>query len=281
MSPEQAVSISCGIIVVVLTILHLSIENKWIGVNLQTYSLTLGSNPTFVIQNVTLSMDEGWHPFPIIMNVYGLRNHTVIFSSPLSKENEEAASHLKFNNMQNISLEVKNNTISHVNVSFDNLDTGEYKGWIFFTRQNSFAIPFTVSTEPKVAQSFILVFIGVFSGIGLWELFFFLDRIYNSRTATTIRIKAKALSDEVAANYNDIAIRKEQRAQNIKNRYLERTAQIVGLDIASIVLAIVVGFVTLMSDGYLTGLIEINPIDVFVLVITGIGIGNLKALVDN
>jgi hypothetical protein len=113
-------------------------------------------------------------------------------------------------------------------------------------------------------------------------LFFYIDDRYNVRTAAENRNKANAAArGDLAAIHNRIAQRKEERVLRIQSRYLARGAQIVSLDVVAVILAIVGGLVALTNNDYLSSLVEINWYDAFVLIVTGIGIGNLKAVVDN
>jgi hypothetical protein len=186
---------------------------------------------------------------------------------------------LSFNNHEKITLNVTNNKIDIVRISFNNFEDGQYRGWMFLAEKSNLAVPFQVSTEPKVIHAFILVVIGVLSAIAMWELFFYIDERYNVRTAAENRNKANAAArGDLGAIHNRIAQRKEERVLRIQSR---RGAQIVSLDVAAVILAIVGGLVALTNNDYLSSLVEINWYDAFVLIVTGIGIGNLKAVVDN
>jgi hypothetical protein len=150
---------------------------------------------------------------------------------------------------------------------------------MFLAEKSNLAVPFQVSTEPRVIHAFILVVIGVLSAIAMWEFFFYIDERYNVRTAAENRNKANAAArGDLGAIHNRIAQRKEERVLRIQSR---RGAQIVSLDVAAVILAIVGGLVALTNNDYLSSLVEINWYDAFVLIVTGIGIGNLKAVVDN
>lgn len=195
---------------------------------------------------------------------------------------EQATGTLSFNNHEKITLNVTNNKIDIVRISFNNFEDGEYRGWIFLAEKSNLAVPFLVSTEPKVIHAFILVVIGVLSAIAMWELFFYIDERYNVRTAAENRNKANAAATgDLTAIHNQIAQRKEERVLRIQSRYLARGAQIISLDVVAVILAIVGGLVALTNNDYLSSLVEINWYDAFVLIVTGIGIGNLKAVVDN
>ena len=247
------------------------------------YTASFENKPSYSIENVSLGVQNGASGSDSLLNIYGVRNQTVLSSSQLTKDGEQATGTLSFNNHEKITLNVTNNKIDLVRISFNNFGEGQYRGWIFLTEKSNLSVPFLVSTEPKVIHAFILVIIGVLSAIAMWELFFYIDERYNVRTRDQNRNKANnaALADDLRAIHNQIAQRKEERILRIQSRYLARGAQIVSLDVVAVVLAIVGGLVALTNSDYLSSLVEINWYDAFVLIVTGIGIGNLKAVVDN
>jgi hypothetical protein len=245
------------------------------------YSASFENKPSYSIENVSLGVQNGGTGADSLLSIYGVRNQTVLSSSPLTKDGEQATGTLSFNNHEKITINVTNNTIDIVRISFNNFEDGQYRGWMFLTEKSNVAVPFLVSTEPKVIHAFILAVVGVLSAITMWELFFYIDERYNVRTAAENRNKAKTVRADLAALHNQIAQRKEERILRIRSRYLARGAQIVSLDVVAVILAIVGGLVALTNNDYLSSLVEINWYDAFVLIVTGIGIGNLKAVVDN
>ncbi len=265
-----------GILIVLYMLPGLVLESRF-------YTASFENKPSYSIENVSLGVQNGASGSDSLLNIYGVRNQTVLSSSQLTKDGEQATGTLSFNNHEKITLNVTNNKIDLVRISFNNFGEGQYRGWIFLTEKSNLSVPFLVSTEPKVIHAFILVIIGVLSAIAMWELFFYIDERYNVRTRDQNRNKANnaALADDLRAIHNQIAQRKEERILRIQSRYLARGAQIVSLDVVAVVLAIVGGLVALTNSDYLSSLVEINWYDAFVLIVTGIGIGNLKAVVDN
>jgi hypothetical protein len=265
-----------GILIVLYMLPGLVLESRF-------YTASFENKPSYSIENVSLGVQNGGSGADSLLNIYGVRNQTVLSSSQLTKDGEQATGTLSFNNHEKITLNVTNNKIDLVRISFNNFGEGQYRGWIFLTEKSNLSVPFLVSTEPKVIHAFILVIIGVLSAIAMWELFFYIDERYNVRTRDQNRNKANnaALSADSRAIHNQIAQRKEERIQRIQSRYLARGAQIVSLDVVAVILAIVGGLVALTNTDYLSSLVEINWYDAFVLIVTGIGIGNLKAVVDN
>lgn len=275
---EKTVVTICVTIIVILMLVYtlpgLVLESRF-------YSASFENKPSYSIENVSLGVQNGGTGADSLLSIYGVRNQTVLSSSPLTKDGEQATGTLSFNNHEKITLNVTNNTIDIVRISFNNFEDGQYRGWMFLTEKSNVAVPFLVSTEPKVIHAFILVVVGVLSAIAMWELFFYIDERYNVRTAAENRNKAKTVRTDLAALHNQIAQRKEERILRIRSRYLARGAQIVSLDVVAVILAIVGGLVALTNNDYLSSLVEINWYDAFVLIVTGIGIGNLKAVVDN
>jgi hypothetical protein len=275
---EKTVVTICVTIIVILMLVYtlpgLVLESRF-------YSASFENKPSYSIENVSLGVQNGGTGADSLLSIYGVRNQTVLSSSPLTKDGEQATGTLSFNNHEKITLNVTNNKIDIVRISFNNFEDGQYRGWMFLTEKSNVAVPFLVSTEPKVIHAFILVVVGVLSAIAMWELFFYIDERYNVRTAAENRNKAKTVRADLAALHNQIAQRKEERILRIRRRYLARGAQIVSLDVVAVILAIVGGLVALTNNDYLSSLVEINWYDAFVLIVTGIGIGNLKAVVDN
>jgi hypothetical protein len=275
---EKTVVTICVTIIVILMLVYtlpgLVLESRF-------YSASFENKPSYSIENVSLGVQNGGTGADSLLSIYGVRNQTVLSSSPLTKDGEQATGTLSFNNHEKITLNVTNNTIDIVRISFNNFEDGQYRGWMFLTEKSNVAVPFLVSTEPKVIHAFILAVVGVLSAITMWELFFYIDERYNVRTAAENRNKAKTVRADLAALHNQIAQRKEERVLRIQSRYLARGAQIVSLDVVAVILAIVGGLVALTNNDYLSSLVEINWYDAFVLIVTGIGIGNLKAVVDN
>jgi hypothetical protein len=276
---EKTVVTICVTIIVILMLVYtlpgLVLESRF-------YSASFENKPSYSIENVSLGVQNGGNGADSLLSIYGVRNQTVLSSSPLTKDGEQATGTLSFNYHEKITLNVTNNKIDIVRISFNNFEDGQYRGWMFLAEKSNLAVPFQVSTEPKVIHAFILVVIGVLSAIAMWELFFYIDERYNVRTAAENRNKANAAArGDLAAIHNRIAQRKEERVLRIQSRYLARGAQIVSLDVVAVFLAIVGGLVALTNNDYLSSLVEINWYDAFVLIVTGIGIGNLKAVVDN
>jgi hypothetical protein len=275
---EKTVVTICVTIIVILMLVYtlpgLVLESRF-------YSASFENKPSYSIENVSLGVQNGGIGADSLLSIYGVRNQTVLSSSPLTKDGEQATGTLSFNNHEKITINVTNNTIDIVRISFNNFEDGQYRGWMFLTEKSNVAVPFLVSTEPKVIHAFILAVVGVLSAITMWELFFYIDERYNVRTAAENRNKAKTVRADLAALHNQIAQRKEERILRIRSRYLARGAQIVSLDVVAVILAIVGGLVALTNNDYLSSLVEINWYDAFVLIVTGIGIGNLKAVVDN
>lgn len=88
-------------------------------------------------------------------------------------------------------------------------------------------------------------------------------------------------NNQIMAKQAEIVQRKMERVRKVESRYTENAIKIGTFDIASVIFGIITGLVGLMSNTYVTSLIEISWIDAITLIGIGLGIGSLKGVVDN
>jgi hypothetical protein len=165
---------------------------------------------------------------------------------------------------------------------------------LYLTNGSTFTIPIIVSTEPKVIHAVILVVIGVLLSIIFWEIFVYINKKFNLATANRLKtMDVPALrtrtgfvnlnDSQIMAKQAQIVQRKMERVRKVESRYryTENAIKIVTFDVASVTFGIITGLVGLMSNTYVTSLIEISWIDAITLIGIGLGIGSLKGIVDN
>jgi hypothetical protein len=289
----RLVSLICSVTIIILILLYAAIEYDWEMFSSEPkYSLNFNNTVTYA--NGDLSIVVGGNRLDTSKNVYihGVENQTIIFTSLLSTETGKEIDSLTFNNNQKrVRLIVNEDNVTSVDVSVPNLQSGKYYGWLYLTNGSTFTIPIIVSTEPKVIQAVILVVIGVLLSIIFWEIFFYIYKKFNQQTADRLKTMApQALStragfrnlnnDQIMAKQSEIVQRKEERVREVKSRYTENAIIIGTLDVALVTFGIITGLVGLMSNTYVTSLIEISWIDAITLIGIGLGIGSWKGIVE-
>jgi hypothetical protein len=188
---------------------------------------------------------------------------------------------------------------------------GSYQGWIFVSGKDNIPIPVTVATEPKVVVALLLVIIGIFTSIIFWEIIKYVDQLKKAQTEPDIQgkpnivdsIAAKVKSD--AAQVMNVAQNRMREQPNLNteegrltktiqnhiteeqlNNYLNKKltskafVKVSIIDLGTIGFGIAVGFLALLSQGYVTGIRVIGTTEVLALVGLGLGIGSLREFLN-
>jgi hypothetical protein len=293
-SGEQLVSFICSVTLGILIALYSAIEyDLWIFSSNPKYSLIFENDGTYANGDLSMAVAGNGLDTSKKVFIHGVENQTIIFTSLLSTETGKVIDFLAFNiDQKKVTLNVDEDNIASVDVSVPNLQSGKYYGWLYLTNGSTFTIPIIVFTEPKVIQAVILVVIGVLLSIIFWEIFFYIDNKFNQITGYRLQnmpvanLRSRAgfrnLSDnQITAKQGAIVQRKLERVRKIHSRYTENAVKIGTFDVAAVIFGIITGLVGLMSNTYVTSLIEISMIDVITLIGIGLGIGSLKGIVDN
>jgi hypothetical protein len=120
----------------------------------------------------------------------------------------------------------------------------------------------------------VWVVIGILTSIIFWEIVKYLAQV-------------KKTDDDYPnvqgpTGYQDRSKHRSQKlSKYVEQRFASKTApRITIIDVGTIGFGIAVGFLALLSQGYVTGIRVINPLNIFALVGLGLGIGSLRELVD-
>jgi hypothetical protein len=292
-SAPQLVSFICIITIIILVIVYAVVDDwfDWMISFKQKYSLNFKNNLTHNDGDLSMVVTKNGLDSSKIVFIHGAKNKTIMFSSPLSTQMGKTINFLVLDHGRDkVSLNMTEDNVTSVEASVENIKSGNYYGWLYFTNGSKFTIPIVVSTEPKVIQAMILVVIGVLLSIIFWEGFFYFNRKFNESTRNT-RSKAvlntmnnySQLTAEQVIDVNaDIAInRKSRRVTKLKKRYAENGIKIASSQVALVIFGMVTGLVGSMSNSYVTTSIEITSQVALTLIGIGLGIGSLKGLVDN
>jgi hypothetical protein len=289
--PGQVTAIC--VIIIALLILVYSLVDAWIFPLKLKYSLKFPDNQTYASGDLSMVVSNNGLESSKKLFIHGVKDQSVLFSSPLSTQLGKTISYLVIGNGQHkIPLKVSNENVTEIDVRVENLSSGTYNGWLYLTNGSSFTIPIVVSTEPKFVQAVILVVTGVLISIIFWELFFLLDkkkkvsdkmnRVNNIVDNFDGLLNIYTDDQKIAfAEYEDPGVQRLTRQiKKIDNRYAEKGVQIVSFQLATVIFGIVTGVVGALSNSYVTNSIEITPPIASILIGLGLGIGSLKGLVD-
>lgn len=272
-------------------------------------SLTFDGKSSFHDGNLELLVDNNQKGSPKILNVYGLdRDDQISKSSSYLVDDTH-----KINTYTMLTLASNNPgaipRLYYVTIPILEFP-GSYNGWIFVSGKDNMPIPVTITTEPKIVQALLWVVIGILGSIFFWELINYINQIKKAQTETqtTIQNEPSKMDDILKetkttkeavmdfmqnasgnlANVNHKSIKQyldketRKRLEIHINRNLASKAfvKVSIIDLGTILFGIAVSFLALLSQGYVTTLRVIGPLEILALVGLGLGIGSLREILN-
>ncbi len=203
------------------------------------------------------------------LNVYGLNNQDTIKTSSsylvdaIHKLNTDAR--LVIYPSTNATTDVKQYNIKIPKLQYP----GSYEGWIFIEGKDNIPIPVTIATEPKVVVALVWVIIGILTSILFWELINYVNQVKEAE------IKHQT------NNVNASILVKNELHDYLNRRLISKAfIKVSIIDIGTIGFGIAVGFLALLSQGYVIAIRVIEPIDILALIGLGLGIGSLREFLN-
>lgn len=195
------------------------------------------------------------------MNIYGLLNKNPDVSSSYVADGNDK---IDLNNTPRITSEHSIKEPKLYGLYIPTLQPGVYEGWIFVKDKNTSTIPITIATQPKVNSALLWVVIGILTSIIFWEIINYIAQVKNSQknggTPQVVRARISEYVDTRLASKNFV--------------------KIATIDAGTIGFGIAVGFLALLTQGYVTAIRIIQPIDIAALIGLGLGIGSLREFVN-
>lgn len=233
-SAARIVVVVCIILIFFLGVTYGQLENWGMSPSQPRYSLNLDRNLTYTNGSLSIVVGNNGNSTGKVLNVYGVGNKnqsTTIFSSLLATQTGKIIQNLTFG--ANRTYKIQNNNAFPVAikpVEPKGLRSGIYHGFLYLRSEKLATVPITVSTEPKVAQATIIVVVGVLASILFWEVFFFLNRIMNTRSNNLLRAEADN-SQIQAADAQNQADNSQNQAADAQNQAAALQAQAQALDV--------------------------------------------------
>ena len=133
--------------------------------------------------------------------------------------------------------------------------------------------------------------VGVTSAIGFWEFYRHFDlettkeikKKYSKKTKSTLDKSVPPSTEESGTNGLEIESAKlEVKSAKLSHRYKtpHSSLKIISLQLGAIGLGVITGFVALLNNDYVANIRLITLEDTFVLFALGLGIGNLKEIME-
>jgi hypothetical protein len=247
--------------------------------------------------------NNGDNPTKLI-KVYLSDNDTggTIFASTLTDKNGKKleSRNIKFN--ESSTLPIINSVGGWKTIRFDiddyALERGSFHGWIILSGQETNYVPITISTKPILLVAIILVLIGVFSSICIWEVIRYYKFMSTKNMTNSLRqlltqdrfnIALASPEDRESVRQNRNIVEQEIIQNNVQiAKYNTRnqeagksTFRISLIESVSALVGVAIGLFALLNDSYVTGLLDIGAYETVILFGIGLGAGSLKELVDD
>ena len=272
-------------------------------IQLKPISLTFDGKASFHDGNLELLVDNNQKGSPKILNVYGLDREDQISKSSSYLVDDTH----KINTYTMLTL-ASNNPSANPRLYYVTIPIlefpGSYNGW-----KDTLPIPVTITTEPKIAQALLWVIIGILGSIFFWELINYINQIKKAQTETQTTIQndnnkmddivnetkttKKAVMDfmqNAKGNLADVnhksikqylkETRKRLETHITRNLASKAFVKVSIIDLGKILFGIAVSFLALLSQGYVTTLRVIGPLEILALVGLGLGIGSLREFLN-
>jgi hypothetical protein len=259
---------------------------------------------TFDNEKLAWTVDNNGDNSTKLIKVYFNDNDTggTIFASTLTDKNGKKleSRNIKFND--STTLPIINSAGGWKTIRFEiddyALERGSFQGWIILSGQETNYVPITISTKPILLVAIILVLIGVFSSICIWEViryykFKSTDNTKNSLTQLlnqdefNVALAPRERKESVSQNRNIVEqeiIQHNVQIAKYRTRNQEAgksTFRITLIESVSALVGVAIGLFTLLNDSYVTGLLDIGAYETIILFGIGLGAGSLKELVDD
>lgn len=201
---------------IILTISLVIDYSKILGTN-QTYSVTFDGKPFFSDEGVTSLLYI--YNMSQYANIYGVPNSSLVTLTDLVSD-----SGIKIQ-MNNKTFEILShgkvfNSNDSITIRFfiNNSGPGAFNGYILLGGKETslISIPMTASTSPLIAESIILIIIGVTISVCLWELIIYERNLRKKKTKQPLKEKAAAKKEE-SMKANRRASKCLARMEEIKN----------------------------------------------------------------
>lgn len=265
----------------------------------KSYFITLNGLFTYSNYQATALVDESQ-----LINIYGLNisnSNGVNFTDMLGETGNITSSNIKYKVFPKSSQQ---NQIEPIKIGLTVTDTkpGVFQGLMLITEfqdPNFTSIPLTLSTDVVTTYAVIWILVGVFLSLIFWEFIKLKRRTRSTQRVATLKRDSQLLIQNIQptlaqANTQEFVANIEPLVQNIVERirlerakeYLENRYTRVGgartalLDILSVLFGMVIGFIGLLNNDFVTSIRVINPTVILVLISIGLGIGSIKELVD-
>jgi len=262
---------------------------SWFGLNKVILSFD-GKSAFYDRAKLTVIADNNDSNSPKMLSIYGLDSKIKsqdINASYLADEMHT----INRNDRLNFSVVDPSGEPKQVKVWIPNLKPGSYQGWIYISSKGNSSIPITISTGPKVAIALLWVVIGILTSIIFWEIIKYIAQVKKVEEDKDPEIYYHT---KVIENTNDTAENKKKQIAEKRRLYItpelddyveRRLAsktflKVAIIDIGTMGFGISVGFLALLSQGYVTAIRVIAPIDISALVGLGLGIGSLREFVN-
>lgn len=207
---------------------------------------------------------------------------------------------IKFNELS--TLPINNSAGGWETIRFDideyTLERGSFQGWIILSSQEKNFVPITISTKPILIVAIVLILIGVFSSICIWEVIRFykfkatvknVDNLRQLLTQDKFDINGAPQEMKESVSQNRSIVEQEIIQNNVQiAKYNTRnqeagksTFRITLIESVSALVGVAIGLFTILNDSYVTGLLNIDAYETVILLGIGLGAGSLKELVDD
>jgi len=239
----------------------------------KNFTLNFGGELIFSNDNIALTAENSNNSYKTI-RISGIGNglDTQMYTSLLvgeTNENVISSDRIKLNNTNDLFV-TTNSPVTEVNFSIEDIDIGSYKGWLVILNGNSVNyVPLSAATEVRVWQAIKVVLCGVVIAIGFWELIRLSSRTSLQGLKSRFKVSDFAFSPEMI------------KLVNLEKRYKSPTmaTKIAVVDL-SIILGVIISMLSLLSNGFVTSIVDIDEQTIAILFGMGLGIGSLNKLVD-
>jgi hypothetical protein len=266
-------------------------DASWFGLNDHKVFLSFDGKSAFYDgTKLTMIVDNNESNSRKTLSIYGLDSK--IKSQDINASDLAGEMHtIRMNDRLNFTVVDPLGEPKQVKVWIPNLKPGSYQGWVYISSKGNNSIPITISTGPKVSIALLWVVIGILTSIIFWEIIKYIAQVKKVEedkapeiSADIKKIEGKNLTPE--EKKNKIAKIRRDHIKPKLDDYLERQLasktflKVATIDIGTIGFGISVGFLALLSQGYVTAIRVITPIDIAALLGLGLGIGSLREFVN-
>lgn len=240
----------------------------------KSFTLNFDGSLIFSNDNIALTVENNNGSVKTI-RISGIGNgvETRIYTTLLigeKNENTVSSDKIKLNHTDNDLLVTTNNLVTGVDFSIEDIPIGSYEGWLVILNGNNINyVPLLTSTEVRIWQAIMVILCGVFVAIAFWEVLRLFSRT-NLKEIGTKLMKSNFVITSPALKW----VKLDNR---LKSATMVTRIAVVDL---SIILGVIISMIALLSNGFVTSIVDIDMQTLAILFGMGLGIGSLNKLAD-